>query len=169
MTPSSPGVADASRASPHMMVVNDSSNRGRNGSAGLGPRPSSWSPGDRNGGRNFMPLAPPLPFSNQHSAVLGSAEGSILQSSEDSLPAPPRAISTGYVPTGAENNPSLATLGGDTHSPCVVQELTAHKQEVCGLKWSFDERMLASGGNDNKLYVWTPQQGGRRDPEPTCR
>jgi len=33
--------------------------------------------------------------------------------------------------------------------------LTGHKQEVCGLKWSFDERsMLASGGNDNKLLVW---------------
>ena len=36
----------------------------------------------------------------------------------------------------------------------VVCELTAHKQEVCGLKWSFDERLLASGGNDNKLFVW---------------
>jgi len=29
-----------------------------------------------------------------------------------------------------------------------------HRQEVCGLKWSFDEQMLASGGNDNKLLVW---------------
>ncbi|EKU20616.1 hypothetical protein NGA_2118100, partial [Nannochloropsis gaditana CCMP526] len=26
--------------------------------------------------------------------------------------------------------------------------------EVCGLRWSFDECHLASGGNDNKLYVW---------------
>lgn len=33
--------------------------------------------------------------------------------------------------------------------------LQSHKQEVCGLKWSFDEPMhLASGGNDNKLLVW---------------
>lgn len=32
--------------------------------------------------------------------------------------------------------------------------LTAHKQEVCGLKWSFDEpSFLASGGNDNQLHV----------------
>ena len=30
-----------------------------------------------------------------------------------------------------------------------------HKQEVCGLKWSFDGTQLASGGNDNKLMVWT--------------
>ena len=40
-------------------------------------------------------------------------------------------------------------------------ELSCHKQEVCGLKWSFDERMLASGGNDNKLYVWQPQASNR--------
>ena len=33
--------------------------------------------------------------------------------------------------------------------------LASHKQEVCGLKWSFDEPAhLASGGNDNKLLVW---------------
>eukprot|EP00592_Proboscia_alata_P002680 CAMPEP_0194367690 /NCGR_PEP_ID=MMETSP0174-20130528/15823_1 /TAXON_ID=216777 /ORGANISM="Proboscia alata, Strain PI-D3" /LENGTH=761 /DNA_ID=CAMNT_0039143619 /DNA_START=157 /DNA_END=2442 /DNA_ORIENTATION=+ len=33
--------------------------------------------------------------------------------------------------------------------------LSAHKQEVCGLKWSCDEPLhLASGGNDNKLLVW---------------
>jgi cell division cycle 20-like protein 1 (cofactor of APC complex) len=28
--------------------------------------------------------------------------------------------------------------------------------QVCGLKWSFDGQQLASGGNDNKLYVWSP-------------
>lgn len=34
-------------------------------------------------------------------------------------------------------------------------KLSCHKQEVCGLKWSFDEPAhLASGGNDNKLLVW---------------
>jgi cell division cycle 20-like protein 1 (cofactor of APC complex) len=33
--------------------------------------------------------------------------------------------------------------------------LASHKQEVCGLKWSYDEPShLASGGNDNKLLVW---------------
>lgn len=30
-----------------------------------------------------------------------------------------------------------------------------HKQEVCGLKWSTDGQQLASGGNDNKLMVWS--------------
>lgn len=34
-------------------------------------------------------------------------------------------------------------------------KLIFHKQEVCGLKWSFDEQQLASGGNDNKLNVWS--------------
>jgi len=34
-------------------------------------------------------------------------------------------------------------------------KLIGHKQEVCGLKWSFDEQQLASGGNDNKLLVWS--------------
>jgi cell division cycle 20-like protein 1, cofactor of APC complex len=47
-----------------------------------------------------------------------------------------------------------------------VQELLGHKQEVCGLKWSFDERLLASGGNDNMLQVWAPQHSGSKDTEP---
>ena len=29
-----------------------------------------------------------------------------------------------------------------------------HKQEVCGMKWSPDLTQLASGGNDNKLFIW---------------
>ncbi|KAF7810229.1 protein FIZZY-RELATED 2-like [Senna tora] len=35
-----------------------------------------------------------------------------------------------------------------------VGKLSGHKSEVCGLKWSYDNRELASGGNDNKLFVW---------------
>ncbi|GAB4856952.1 Fizzy- protein [Ancistrocladus abbreviatus] len=35
-----------------------------------------------------------------------------------------------------------------------VSKLTGHKSEVCGLKWSYDNRELASGGNDNRLLVW---------------
>eukprot|EP00268_Persea_americana_P062021 TRINITY_DN7909_c1_g1_i4.p1 TRINITY_DN7909_c1_g1~~TRINITY_DN7909_c1_g1_i4.p1 ORF type:complete len:379 (+),score=65.24 TRINITY_DN7909_c1_g1_i4:212-1348(+) len=33
-------------------------------------------------------------------------------------------------------------------------KLVGHKSEVCGLKWSHDDRELASGGNDNQLLVW---------------
>ncbi|CAE6484712.1 substrate-specific activator of APC-dependent proteolysis [Rhizoctonia solani] len=42
-----------------------------------------------------------------------------------------------------------------------VSKLAGHRQEICGLKWSCpsdefvrDPVMLASGGNDNKLFVW---------------
>lgn len=34
------------------------------------------------------------------------------------------------------------------------RKLTNHRQEVCGLKWSPDKQLLASGGNDNQLLVW---------------
>lgn len=43
--------------------------------------------------------------------------------------------------------------------PGVVSVLSQHRQEVCGLKWSFDGCHLASGGNDNKLCVWSPMHG----------
>lgn len=35
------------------------------------------------------------------------------------------------------------------------RRLVGHRQEVCGLKWSPDYQHLASGGNDNKLFVWS--------------
>ncbi|WRT70015.1 uncharacterized protein IL334_007008 [Kwoniella shivajii] len=39
-----------------------------------------------------------------------------------------------------------------------------HKQEVCGLRWNSDTDQLASGGNDNKLFVW-----GGTDDKPTFK
>lgn len=39
----------------------------------------------------------------------------------------------------------------------VERRLVGHRQEVCGLKWSPDNQYLASGGNDNRLYVWNMQ------------
>lgn len=38
------------------------------------------------------------------------------------------------------------------------RELNRHIQEVCGLKWSPDGSMLASGGNDNNLMIWESHQ-----------
>lgn len=35
-----------------------------------------------------------------------------------------------------------------------IATLAAHKEEVCGLKWNTQENQLASGGNDNKLFVF---------------
>ncbi len=40
-----------------------------------------------------------------------------------------------------------------------ISHLRAHRQEVCGLKWSIDGTQLASGGNDNVLYIWNAQAG----------
>lgn len=47
-------------------------------------------------------------------------------------------------------------LQRDVRTPSVTPErrLTGHRQEVCGLKWSPDHQHLASGGNDNRLFVW---------------
>lgn len=36
-------------------------------------------------------------------------------------------------------------------------KLIGHRDEICGLKWSFDGQQLASGGNDNKLIIWSAQ------------
>lgn len=36
--------------------------------------------------------------------------------------------------------------------------------QVCGLKWSPDDRELASGGNDNQLLVWNAHS-----PNPLAR
>lgn len=38
-----------------------------------------------------------------------------------------------------------------------VGTLSAHTQEVCGLRWSPDGKYLASGANDNLLCVWPAQ------------
>ncbi|XP_058103894.1 cell division cycle 20.2, cofactor of APC complex-like isoform X2 [Magnolia sinica] len=36
----------------------------------------------------------------------------------------------------------------------IVETYRGHQQEVCGLKWSSSGQQLASGGNDNLLYIW---------------
>lgn len=36
----------------------------------------------------------------------------------------------------------------------IVETYRGHEQEVCGLKWSASGQQLASGGNDNLLYIW---------------
>ena len=40
----------------------------------------------------------------------------------------------------------------------MINTQVGHRQEVCGLKWSPDNQYLASGGNDNKLFVWSGAQ-----------
>lgn len=65
------------------------------------------------------------------------------------------------------NNPNVFSTGGrDTkiltfdlraaNSP--VACFQAHTDEVCGLKWSPNGSLLASGGNDNKAYIWNAKK-----------
>ncbi|KAJ1287275.1 hypothetical protein BS78_03G418900 [Paspalum vaginatum] len=45
-----------------------------------------------------------------------------------------------------------------------ISQFIGHRSEVCGLKWSHDDRELASGGNDNQLLVWN-----QRSQQPVLR
>ncbi|KAI9073795.1 hypothetical protein K1719_014269 [Acacia pycnantha] len=36
----------------------------------------------------------------------------------------------------------------------IVETYRGHEQEVCGLTWSASGQQLASGGNDNLLFIW---------------
>ncbi|KAK2988944.1 hypothetical protein RJ640_026212 [Escallonia rubra] len=36
----------------------------------------------------------------------------------------------------------------------LTSRIQAHASEVCGLKWSSRGNILASGGNDNRVYIW---------------
>lgn len=41
----------------------------------------------------------------------------------------------------------------------LINTLSGHNQEVCGLKWSPEGKYLASGGNDNVLNIWPVANG----------
>ena len=41
-----------------------------------------------------------------------------------------------------------------------ITKFVGHKQEICGLKWSPDQKYLASGGNDNKIIIWNARSQG---------
>jgi len=48
-----------------------------------------------------------------------------------------------------------AILQHDVRAPqSRTATLVGHQQEVCGLKWSLDGGVLASGGNENFLCIW---------------
>ena len=35
-----------------------------------------------------------------------------------------------------------------------ILNYVGHNREICGLKWSIDDKRLASGGDDNLLFIW---------------
>ena len=45
-------------------------------------------------------------------------------------------------------------INKDIRCKNTISKFMGHKQEICGLKWSFDGSQLASGSNDNLLMVW---------------
>ncbi|KAK7279055.1 hypothetical protein RJT34_24099 [Clitoria ternatea] len=56
-------------------------------------------------------------------------------------------------------------LTSGSHDKCIINHdvrarrseisrVKAHRAEVCGLKWSRRGKILASGGNENHIYVW---------------
>jgi cell division cycle 20-like protein 1 (cofactor of APC complex) len=59
----------------------------------------------------------------------------------------------GYVLSTGSRDHNILHRDVRQQAPFMLR-LQGHKQEVCGLKWSYDEQQLASGGNDNKLYIW---------------
>jgi cell division cycle 20-like protein 1, cofactor of APC complex len=73
------------------------------------------------------------------------------------------------VGTLAWSHKLLASGGRDNHiiisDPRTDEKVTVlagHRQEVCGLRWSFDDGMLASGGNDNRLLVWDMKKASNK-------
>ena len=75
---------------------------------------------------------------------------------------------TGRVATIAWNGNLIATGSRDKNinimdsrfihnnsKKSLLFSLSGHSQEVCGTKWSFDYEFLASGGNDNKVFLWS--------------
>lgn len=99
---------------------------------------------------HFSPPPPPIPLHRPASSSCHSTP--IRFSSRASYPESPASVHS-----------------NTTAAPCRIRELQAHKQEVCGLKWSFDEKQLASGGNDNKLLVWNLSGTGENNSNRSSR
>jgi WD40 repeat protein len=102
------------------------------------------------------PLAPSPPLPSFFSPRSSPRRSTLSHQSPETNNTATAIAPTGFSPFSRRSSYSIMT------SPSVVKELSAHKQEVCGLKWSFDEKQLASGGNDNKLFVWNMAGTGER-------
>jgi cell division cycle 20-like protein 1 (cofactor of APC complex) len=83
-----------------------------------------------------------------------AAEGKLLRTLEGhTARTSSLAWAASTLATGARDKSILLR---DVRSPAPFEtKLSAHKQEVCGLRWSPDWGTLASGGNDNRLLLWS--------------
>jgi len=74
----------------------------------------------------------------------------------------------GVIAPMHQGNPHVFSSGSqdkqivtyDLRQKVEVSRCLGHSQEICGLKWSPDDRLLASGGNDNKLFLWNLKKIG---------
>lgn len=115
-----------------------------------------------------------LTISKGSTLALGSNRGSVeIWDAEYCKKIRTMSGHTGRVGCLAWNGPVLTSgsrdrtiLHRDTRVPDqYIRKLQGfHKQEVCGLRWNGDTGQLASGGNDNKLFVWNAM-----DERPTWR
>lgn len=46
----------------------------------------------------------------------------------------------------------------------IIETYRGHHQGVCGLKWSASGQQLASGGNDNLLFIWDRSMASSNSP-----
>ncbi|KAL4480021.1 hypothetical protein ABPG74_020537 [Tetrahymena malaccensis] len=63
------------------------------------------------------------------------------------------------IATGSRDKNIIITDIRDKSSNSIV--FKGHEQEICGMRWSFDEQTLASGGNDNKVFLWSLKMNGK--------
>ncbi len=61
----------------------------------------------------------------------------------------------GYLTSGSKDCKIISHDLRQPNSNVVVYQ--GHTQEVCGLKWNPEGTQLASGANDNNVFVWDPR------------
>jgi WD40 repeat protein len=103
------------------------------------------------------PLQPAPPLLSAVTAASSPPFAAAAGSSSSSfLMTPPRLPHQQQQPFAAAVGAGFTTTTTTAAASSTARCLRGHRQEICGLKWSFDDKLLASGGNDNKLFVWHP-------------
>lgn len=123
-----------------------------NSSSGSGERARGYSAvGEREGMMQVVfssPMLPPPPLTAASAAATAMAAEFVMPL----IPSSSSFLLSPQSPFASLNNSTASAAS----SSSTTRYLRGHRQEICGLKWSFDDKLLASGGNDNKLFVWHP-------------
>jgi cell division cycle protein 20 (cofactor of APC complex) len=96
-----------------------------------------------------------LGFSNSQVHIRDFEKDRIVREIDDHWA---RISAVAWNPSAAPNfctsSKDCEILNYDMRSNRPINVFRGHSQEVCGLKWSPDGSLLASGGNDNMLMIW---------------